>query len=161
MLTVNGDGPADLDPGRLSDVGEVDTPDLKSRLRTESARAILVENVLALAGDDWSVRGLAAAKRAVVSIPLREGGRGTAILPRVGVLPRELGACNLPCLGGNAGTISPTSSNRSSPAQAAGVAVLCRLDGEPVPVGDIMEPKDWLPAATVPVGVDVLELEGL
>jgi hypothetical protein len=26
MLTVNGDGPADLDPGRLSDVGEVDTP---------------------------------------------------------------------------------------------------------------------------------------
>jgi len=92
MLTVNGDGPADLDPGRLSDVGEVDTPekslceaiekmkrpfffmssmnhspDLKSRLRTESARGMLVENVLALgAGDDWSVRGLAAAKRAVV-----------------------------------------------------------------------------------------------
>jgi hypothetical protein len=27
MLTVNGDGPADLDPGRLSDVGEVDTPE--------------------------------------------------------------------------------------------------------------------------------------
>ncbi len=57
------------------------------------------------------------------SIPLREGGRGTAILPRVGVLPRELGACNLPCLGGNAGTISPTSSNRSSPAQAASISI--------------------------------------
>jgi hypothetical protein len=43
------------------------SPDLKSRLRTESARGILAENVLALgAGDDWSVRGLAAAKRAVV-----------------------------------------------------------------------------------------------
>jgi hypothetical protein len=43
------------------------SPDLKSRLRTESARAMLVEYVLALgAGDDWSVRGLAAAKRAVV-----------------------------------------------------------------------------------------------
>lgn len=258
MLTVNGDGPADLDTPEMSlsrskkdqTIGPLfffissinHSPDLKSRLRTESARAMLVEYVLALgAGDDWSVRGLAAAKRAVVcfyikthkinpvtlhymvfyslsfsfledqresfispsdhgsrqalslfsfslfsfvhftSIPLREGGRGTAIVPRVGVLPRELGACNLPCLGGNAGTISPTSSNRSSPAQAAsksinslsdvsvgsenvlvpGVAVLCRLEGEPVPVGDIMEPKDWPPAATVPVGVDVLEWVGL
>lgn len=52
----------------------------------------------------------------LTSIPFREGGRGTAILPRVGVLPRELGACKRPCLGGRAGTISPTSSNKSSPA---------------------------------------------
>lgn len=27
MLTVNGEGPADLDPGRLNDVGDVDTPE--------------------------------------------------------------------------------------------------------------------------------------
>ena len=182
MPTVSGDGPADLDPGRLSEVGDVETPVRKSRLAMESARGILlVGKALALgAGDDcWSVRGLAAAKRAVAccikgdnaeeedlkgerneisfqqrinksrgafivyqeplekkslladfeshwttfslnfcftSIPFREGGRGTAMLPRVGVLPRELGACNRPCLGGRAGTISPTSSNRSSPA---------------------------------------------
>jgi hypothetical protein len=35
----------------------------------------------------------------------------------VGVLPLELGAGNRPCLGGRAGTISPTSSNRSSAAR--------------------------------------------
>ena len=68
MPTVSGDGPADLDPGRLSEVGDVETPVRKSRLAMESARGILlVGKALALgAGDDcWSVRGLAAAKRAV------------------------------------------------------------------------------------------------
>ena len=50
------------------------------------------------------------------SYPLREGGLGTAMLLKVGVLPLELGAGNRPCLGGRVGTISPTSSNRSSPA---------------------------------------------
>ncbi len=67
MLTVSGDGPADLDPGRLREVGDVETPVLKSRLATESALGILLlEKALALgAGDDWSVRGLAAANRAV------------------------------------------------------------------------------------------------
>ena len=50
------------------------------------------------------------------SIPLRDGGRGTAIPANVGVLPLEFGAGTRPCLGGRAGTISPTSSNKSSPA---------------------------------------------
>ena len=50
------------------------------------------------------------------SMPFREGGRGTAMVLKVGVLPLEPGAGNRPCLGGKAGTISPTSSKRSSPA---------------------------------------------
>lgn len=90
------------------------------------------------------------------SKPLRDGGRGTAILPSVGVLPREPGAGMRPCLGGRAGTISPTSSNRSSPAAERsfkstddlfgtcrllpGVAVFWRLAGDPMPDGDTTEP---------------------
>lgn len=90
ILTVSGDGPADLDPGRLNDVGEVETPAsnnsqlsikmdeicmwivfllpvLKSRLRTESARGIAEEKAFVLEAEDvWRVNGLAAAKRDVV-----------------------------------------------------------------------------------------------
>lgn len=110
ILIVRGDGPADRDAGRLKGVGDVDNVDLKSRLTTESALA--TPEVLL----DWSVRGLAAVRRDVDSIPLREGGLGTAMLLKVGVLPLELGAGKpRPCLGGSAGTISPTSSNKSSP----------------------------------------------
>ena len=51
------------------------------------------------------------------SEPFREGGRGTAMVLSVGVLPLEFGAGSRPCFGGRAGTISPTSSNKSSPAR--------------------------------------------
>jgi len=119
--TVKGDGPADLDPGRLIAVGgdiETADPDLNSRLTMESARGMTDGIAAAKLGDGevCSVKGLAAVRRDADSYPLREGGLGTAILLKVGVLPLELGAGNRPCLGGRVGTISPTSSNRSSPA---------------------------------------------
>lgn len=119
-LIVRGDGPADLEQGRLKDVGDVETtdPGLNSKLTTESARGIADDMVAAKLGDGevCRVKGLAAVRRDVDSYPLREGGLGTAMLLKVGVLPLELGAGNRPCLGGRVGTISPTSSNRSSPA---------------------------------------------
>jgi len=104
-------------------------------------------------GDGCSVKGLAAVSRDVDSAPLRDGGRGTAMLPSVGVLPREPGAGSRPCFGGSAGTISPTSSNKSSP---AGVDVFWRLAGEFEPEG-VMPYNEGAP----PTGVDVLELVGL
>ena len=62
-------------------------------------------------------------EKQLTSAPLRDGGRGTAMLPSVGVLPREPGAGSRPCFGGSAGTISPTSSNKSSPAMKVPLTV--------------------------------------